>query len=75
MTSERYVEMLNNFLVPKLKNFAGYYQRTWCQKYGATSYISLPRVREIFLASMQPRFDCYGFFLYKWKVLSSREIS
>lgn len=51
VNSERYVEMLDNFLVPELQNFAGYNQRTWFQQDGATSHTSntsLPRVREIF---------------------------
>lgn len=34
------VEMLNDFLVTKLKNFAGYNQRTWFQQDGATSNTS-----------------------------------
>ena len=51
VNSERYVEMLDNFLLLELQNFRGYNQRTWFQQDGATSHTSntsLPRVREIF---------------------------
>lgn len=51
VNSERYVKMLDDFLLPKLQNFPGYNQRTWFQQDGATSHtsnVSLPRVREIF---------------------------
>lgn len=58
VNSERYVEMLDNFLVPELQNFSGYNQRTWFQQDGATSHtsnMSLPRVREIFSGKLISR--------------------
>ena len=51
VNSERYVKMLDDFLVPELQNFSGYNQGTWFQQDGATSHTSntsLSRVREIF---------------------------
>lgn len=51
MNSERYVEMLDEFFVPRLQNFPGYNQRTWFQQDEATSHTSnrsLARVRDFF---------------------------
>jgi len=51
VNSERYVRMLDEFLLPELQNFPGYNQRTWFQQDGATSQTSnrsLSRVGEIF---------------------------
>jgi len=51
VNSERYVKMLEDFLVPQLEIFPGYNQRTWFQQDGATSHTSnasLSRVQEIF---------------------------
>lgn len=47
--SKIYVEMLDEFMVPELRNVHGCYQRTWFQQDEATSRTSnksLRRVRE-----------------------------
>jgi len=58
VNSERYVEMLDDFLVPKLQHFPSYNQRTRFHQDGPTSHtsnMSLPRVREIFPRKLSSR--------------------
>lgn len=49
--TERYVEMLDNFLVSELQSFCGYNQRTWFQQNKTKSHASSSsqlKVSEVF---------------------------
>lgn len=48
VNSDRYCDMLRNFLVPELQEFAGFNSRTWFQQDGATCHTSNDSMKVVY---------------------------